>query len=304
MKRHILLATDFSTRSDRALRRATMIAKLINATITLVHVVDNDQPLHLIDGQVNASWSMLEDSARTIGVFDGIPADARIVTGDAFSGILQVAEDVSADLIVVGPHRRQIRDIFAGTTAERIIAHSTRPVLMTAGVPTSPYDRVLIALDMDDVSKSAAQHAQELGFFGPAKLVAMHAFDTPARGMMQRAMNEPAEIEHYVAVEARLAADRFAAFVTETELYPERQRTRPINGSAARTILEAAQEEDAALIILGTSQRKGLGRFMLGSVAEDVLSDADRDVLVVPMPEGSTIPKPFSFRICPPEFVV
>jgi nucleotide-binding universal stress UspA family protein len=259
-----------------------MIAKQLSATLSLVHVVDDDQPPHLIEAQINASCSMLDESARTIASFDGIPADARMVTGDAFSGILQAAEDVSADLIVVGPHRRQIRDVFVGTTAERIIAHSPRPVLMTAGVPSAPYDRALIAIDTDDSSRSAAQLIQETGLLGSAEIVAMHAFDAPAHGMMQRAMQDPAAIEHYVAGEERQASADFQTFLAKTGLRPRRQRLLRINGTAARTILESASEEDAALIVLGTSQKKGIGRFMLGSVAEAVLSDSDRDVLVVP----------------------
>ena len=45
----LLLATDFSTRSDRALRRAALIADKSGAAITLLHVIDDDQPKYLIE---------------------------------------------------------------------------------------------------------------------------------------------------------------------------------------------------------------------------------------------------------------
>src|SRR3546814_13978159 len=101
------------------------------------------------DAQVDASRLILNDTARTIGEFDDVAASSNVVVGDVFSGILRWAEEIDADLIVVGPHRRQFRDAFIGTTAERTIAHSQRPVLMAAGVPSGPYDRALIALDLD-----------------------------------------------------------------------------------------------------------------------------------------------------------
>ena len=44
----ILVATDFSTRSDRALMRATLIARQTKAELILVHVVDADQPKRLV----------------------------------------------------------------------------------------------------------------------------------------------------------------------------------------------------------------------------------------------------------------
>ena len=56
----------------------------------------------------------------------------------------------------------------------------------------------------------------------------------------------------------------------------------PVTGSPARTILESTREEDATLIVVGTSRKKAIERFMLGSVAENVLGDVDRDVPVTP----------------------
>jgi nucleotide-binding universal stress UspA family protein len=50
----------------------------------------------------------------------------------------------------------------------------------------------------------------------------------------------------------------------------------------ADEILEAAKEEMADLVVLGTAGRSGLAKFFLGSVAESVLRAADRDVLAVP----------------------
>src|SRR3546814_1016757 len=89
------------------------------------------------EAKVDASRLILNDSARTIGEFDDVAASSNVVVGDVFSGILRWAEEIDADLIVVGPHRRQFRDAFIGTTAERTIAHSQRPVLMARSEETT-----------------------------------------------------------------------------------------------------------------------------------------------------------------------
>src|SRR3546814_5053713 len=112
--------------------------------------------------------------------------------------ILRWAEEIDSDLTVGGPHRRQIRDAFIGTTAERTIAHSQRPVLMAACVPSGPYDRALIALDLNDDSRSIALSVQQMGILGRAEIVAMHVFDAPAHGMMKRAMQEREAIDPYL----------------------------------------------------------------------------------------------------------
>ena len=55
-----------------------------------------------------------------------------------------------------------------------------------------------------------------------------------------------------------------------------------MKGSPARTIREASVTEDVNLIVVGTSQRAGLDRVLLGSVAQDVLKEAARDILIIP----------------------
>jgi len=53
-------------------------------------------------------------------------------------------------------------------------------------------------------------------------------------------------------------------------------------GSAAGEIREAAREHEADLIILTVSDKSSLTKKVLGSTVEEVLRDAERDVLVVP----------------------
>ena len=71
----ILVATDFSTRSDRALRRASLIAGKTGASITLAHVVDADRVDQLIDADRAAASAVLADTASTLRDIDGIAAD-------------------------------------------------------------------------------------------------------------------------------------------------------------------------------------------------------------------------------------
>ena len=52
-------------------------------------------------------------------------------------------------------------------------------------------------------------------------------------------------------------------------------------GFAAEVIIEVAKEENVDLIVISASGKGGLHRFILGSVAEDVLTKADGDVLLV-----------------------
>ena len=153
--------------------------------------------------------------------------------------------------------------------------------------PVSPYERTLLALDFDAASKSAGQAAVKMGIFADTDVVVMHAFDTPAEGMSRRSLQARDAIEEYVATERARAVERLDELVRELGLPPGGRRVAAINGTEARTILESATSEDAQLIVLGTNQRKGFERLLIGSVTESLIRDAHRDVLIIPVDEAA-----------------
>lgn len=282
----ILVATDFSTRSDRALRRAALIAKRVEASLVLVHVVDADRPERLVASERSEALSLLEETARTLRTGDGIGAEPLVEVDDVHNGILHAAEEVAADLIILGPHRSRLRDVFIGTTVERVVRRSRFPLLVAVQTPSAPYEKTLLALDFDEASKSAGRAALAMGIFEHTEVVVMHAFDTPAEGMMRRSLETPAAVQDYVADERSIAVAKLHGLVRELGLPASYQRVAAINGTPARSILESARSEDAQLIVLGTNQRKGFERLLIGSVTEDVIRDAHRDILIVPIDEG------------------
>ena len=286
MKR-ILVATDFSTRSDRALRRAVLVARRAEASLILVHVVDGDRSERLVASERREALSLLAEAADTLSSSDGIEAEPMVVVDDVHSGILDAADRSGAGLIVLGPHRRRARDVFIGTIVDRVVRRSRLPLLVSVQPPVSPYERTLLALDFDAASKSAGQAAVKMGIFADTDVVVMHAFDTPAEGMSRRSLQARDAIEEYVATERARAVERLDELVRELGLPPGGRRVAAINGTEARTILESATSEDAQLIVLGTNQRKGFERLLIGSVTESLIRDAHRDVLIIPVDEAA-----------------
>lgn len=282
----ILVATDFSPRSDRALRRATLIARQVGASLTLAHVVDADQPDWLIASDRAKAYEILGETAHTLRTSDQISADPLVQVDDVHSGILNAAASVGADLIVLGPHRRRLSDVFVGTTVERVVRRTQLPLLVAVQPPSAPYGRTILALDFDEASKSAGRAALALGIFDNTEVIVMHAFDAPAARMLRRSNETPEAVDHYVESERRLAVGALNALVAELALPPTRQRVAAVIGTPARSILECALSEDAHLIVLGTNQRKGFTRLLIGSVTEDVIREQHRDVLIVPVEGG------------------
>ncbi|UZK68828.1 universal stress protein [Sphingomonas sp. S1-29] len=278
---NILVATDFSARSDRALRRAMHIARRRNSVIYLLHVVDGDQPHRLIESDHSLAALLLAEAASTLTVEDRLSSKSIVTVGDVDSAVLETADDIGADLIIMGPHRKRIRDVFTGTVVERVLRRAERPLLIAAEPPIAPYQKVLLALDFDEASKSAGRAAVALGIFENMDVVVMHAFDTPAAGMLRRSMLGDA-VPDYVEEERQDAANKMHDLAGAIGLPSGRRHVVAVNGTPARTILEAAQGNGAELVVMGANQRKGFECLLIGSVAQDVIRNGMHDILIVP----------------------
>jgi len=277
------VATDFSERSDRAIRRATLLAQTFGASLTLIHVIDDDQPRRILRAEQQAVEAFLGEQTRSLREIDGLACTSRIVLGDPFEGITQAAREDEADLLIIGPHRRQVlKDVFVGTTAERTIRASERPVLMANGVPAGPYRRILLAVDLSGCSGDAVHAVQNLGLNAKAAVSVVHIFDAPASGLMYWSSSDEDRIKDYLAQEEERASGELAAFLTDFNLGPVQQILRPDETSVAHIICATAREASADLIVVGTRGRTGIAKTLLGSVAAEVLRSSDRDVLAVP----------------------
>lgn len=135
MKR-ILVATDLSSRSELAVMRAAALAKARNAELTVLNVLDDDQPPVLIAPQRLAIANLLEVNGQALKERLGVESKAIVRVGDPVVVINAVAEEIGADLLVMGAHRHTpLRDLFIGTTLERVVRNAKIPVLRAAGAP-------------------------------------------------------------------------------------------------------------------------------------------------------------------------
>jgi nucleotide-binding universal stress UspA family protein len=144
MFKHILLATDGSAASEHAAQLAVGLARTHGAKLIAVYVVD---PYPYIGvGEINpmgfqaymsAAQAQASEAHAKIEALckDGTPVslDARLVEDvGAASGIVQTAEAVGADLIVVGSHGRSgIARLMLGSVSTKVVAESKVPVLVS-----------------------------------------------------------------------------------------------------------------------------------------------------------------------------
>lgn len=139
LPRNILVATDFSEHADYALEYAAALAAALNATVHLVHAI-TVAPMGVpdigvaysavtIDSTTKLAQSALE--SRAARYRDRVAlGPLRLEVGDARDVIDRAAEQIGADLIIMGTHgRRGIRRFLLGSVAESVVRTAPCPVL-------------------------------------------------------------------------------------------------------------------------------------------------------------------------------
>lgn len=277
----ILVATDFSTRSNRALRQAGLLAQQTKAELHILHVVDDDQPPEMIRAEKREAERILNEQIASVADLKNVPSHALVLEGDPFDGILRAAADIRPDLVVMGSHRKQMLDMFMGTTLERVIRKGTFPVLMVNHEAQRNYRRVVVPVDMTDASAHALRAALALGLIGETGATLLHGFFAAAKGQMLVAGLEMGAISEHVADEQQVKTNELTKFLVEKGLVG-RWQFRIEEGGPMEIIAKAVEQLQPDLLVMGTHGRTGLAKALIGSVAEEVLRTVSVDILVVP----------------------
>jgi nucleotide-binding universal stress UspA family protein len=275
--RHITLATDLASRSDRAFERAVSLARRWNARLLIVHAVEDrvrpaDQP----------SWRRGADPVQAARLkqqldypgWEGVDTAIEVRRGTPENVVLEAANREATDLIITGIAREDFygRDEL-GALVPVLAQKATAPVLVVKKRPTGAPRRVVVASDLTDTSHAALDLA--LGLFGPGRLTLFNAFDIPYRGLagdraeLERTMR-PGVIDECRAVLTEAAG---AAAAAQVEIIAEL-------GAPAPILAKLVTDRDIDLVVTGTYGRSGLLDVLLGSTAMEIMAQVGCDVLV------------------------
>ena len=276
----ILIATDLSARSDRALERAVNIAREHDAELAVVHVIDEDLPKELSEAQHRAAETAIEAEVARLGSKGGLRVSIHIVFGRAYHHILSLAEEIGADLIVLGMHRVDaLKDMFRGTTVERVIRAGRLPVLLVKDRVAGAYKQALVGVDFSVYARRAVEFAVEFAPGGTFHLV--HAYDVPFRGFLYGADTRHEVNKRHQESFNRMIEGEMASFLAGLEGAPPALQKIMEEGAVREVIARQVSRVNPDLLVIGTHGRTGVAHAFLGSVAEDLLKSPPCDVLVV-----------------------
>jgi nucleotide-binding universal stress UspA family protein len=282
--KNILLATDLAANSDRAMERALKLAKENCAKLHIVHVLPGYKEKKLTSSLKEDTEDLIKGYVYDYKDSQGLSITITALQGDeAYAEILGYAKKIKADLIVMGMHgKTKIRDLFVGTTLERVVRKGIWPVLMVKNKPTGgPYQSIMASVDFDPGSRAALRMAMEIA--PKAVFSVVHAYNIP----VYVGETSYLYIESIAAMEEEQQKILDAFLKTETTHFKKehngatsRLSCKLVGGPTYDTLVKQAKNAKADVIALGAHGRIGVMPGKLGGTAQDILANPPCDVLV------------------------
>lgn len=137
--------------------------------------------------------------------------------------------------------------------------------------------KILVATDFSDHAELALEQACAYARMTDMSVLIAHVMHVPSPNAGEGMLHDGAYSDESDALTRRLEAVAKTTNDVESE-------TRLLKGDPAKEILRVANDEDIAMIVMGTHGRSGVMRALMGSVAEHVVRSAPCNVLVVKRP--------------------
>ncbi len=298
---HILCPVDFSTTSERALDYALVLARRLDARVTLLHAYSLPTML-MPDGvllpNAEALASVSADHQRLLTQLTesragrSVPLTSKLKLGLAAQEILTSIDEEKPDLVVMGTHGRTgLQHVLLGSIAERVVRASTVPV-MTIREPhtddkqpsalTADVKKIACAIDFSDASDKALSTASMLARRLGAELHLVHVCATLAYAIASESYTVKPDLVRELKAHLKTELDALAAAQARPDL---KVTSQLIEGVPYKAIQEAARTSHCDMIVVGTHGRTGFEHLLLGSVAERVVRTSTLPVITV-HPQG------------------
>jgi nucleotide-binding universal stress UspA family protein len=271
----ILAATDLTERSERALGRAMRLRDQFDAQLTVLHVVEEELPERIAKRRAADARQLIATQLRNLAPAASLKATAvEIAVGVDYAAIIRRVNELDAELTVLGTHRESPwRDLFLGSTIERVLRRGDTPILTVKDEARSDYRRVLVAVDFSVYSRLALEFAARLVPGG--EFLVLHAYDLPFADFLP-----DVQTRHVDLLEGEIR-EQMASLLRGLPAGQSEVTSEVRLGEVVPVVEAATAGFRPDLLVVGTHGRTGVAHAILGSIAGRLLRRPRCDVLAV-----------------------
>jgi nucleotide-binding universal stress UspA family protein len=296
--RHLIVPLDGSQLAEAALPVAAHLARVLEAHVTLLHVIERDAPQeihgqrHLADlDEAQAYLDQVTARAFSPETFVERHVHASEVS-DVTESLVEHIQELNADLVVMCTHGRgglQIR--LFGSIPQHVLALGTTPVLLVHPAKRShpaefTCQKLLVPIDGNPDHEQGMPVAASLAQACQAHLhlvMVVPTLHTLAGERAATATLLPGATSAILDLDEHGAADYLQRQASSLESRGLAVSAEVHRGDAATLIVQAARHEKVDLIVVGTHGKSGMDAFWSNSLTPKIAASTHLPLLLVPV---------------------
>lgn len=220
--RRLLVPTDFTKVVDYAMDHAMKLAKTQGAEVHLLHILSH------IDEQEVTQRRLDAEMQRAKAIDTAVPVRTMIREGRVYAGIGAAAEEIGADLIIMGTHGMRGMQFITGSRALRVITNSKIPfiVVQERGLKANGYHDIVVPMDLQRETRQKLGLVADMAayFKGKAHVIVPNESDDFLHHQLQDNITFAKKYfgERGIAMEAVVADTGSGAFMDAVLAYSQK----------------------------------------------------------------------------------
>jgi len=273
----IIITTDFSETSYLAIKHGAFLAKYTKGEVFLVHVITKHWEkfnvftpsitLENIEKASDAVQKKLEELATDIREEYAVNVTTVVNSGNPTTEIVKIAEELEADLIVMGTHGYSAwEDLTIGSNALKVITKSPCPVMtMSERAEKFGYKKIVLPIDTSEHSRQKVNYTLEL-----AKQFNAHVY---VLGLLS-------EVEEAKSEQVNLILHQISELANDMGIICDIELEMNVKNRAVSTV-KYCEKVNGDLISIMTDQDAELSGFFIGPYSLQVIHHAKVPVLSI-----------------------
>jgi len=267
-KRFILIPWDNTKIAENALLHGIKIAKLVDTSVMLLHIVNKNIPP---TEKEKAQLDLNNLTERYTNEYK-VKVESTIEEGNIFSTISEYGNDHEAGIVVMGTHGMKGMQKITGSWALKVIVGSKIPFIVVQEKPSDweKFKNIVFPVDFRSESKEKLQWAIYMGKY----------FDSKVHIVKQKITDK--SLLRKTNINLNFAIKYLIQNGIEYEIHE-----LPKTGNFAKDSLAFSQDINADLILLTTTRNITMANYMLGAQEQYIIANSSRIPVLVVNPMAS-----------------
>lgn len=294
MFKEILAPVDRSTCAETALAHAAAMARVFNARVTVLHVMERSRAMmpalaNPIEWQISRAEAdtYMQECVNRLQT-GGIEASWQIIEGEPADRIHEIIRERQIDLVVLGAHGRTNAGLWnLGSVAQKIVNLApTSLLIVRSATEASPetagvnFSRIMLPLDASQRSECVLPAAITLSQKHRSQVLLVHVVERPRMPRRTPLTAREKKLSDTIMELNRVEAERYLAGLKDRFALPVETRVI-VDAPVAPALHQVAQDVQADLVLLSAHGYTSNMAWPYGSLVASFIAHGNTSVMIV-----------------------